>query len=359
MRRAMFITPMAAVAGSVADEILAVMRARGRDSARAFRQQRGRHRVLSCAGRNDDARPRRPARSSFPVRARLNRRGRRDRAASRPAGARGRSFSLGIADAVTILAGGGAASRCGRDHRRQRRGPARHLAHRARARAQRSQPDSDLGDRLVTRSVAPLDARSRSRRRSSAARRRTHLLGRGLIVARRTASARRDARRGRRFACSGSRRDGTGASMPDRGAEAESFSSLRCRPRKSADIVEEIFHEGGPSAASPLRRGAVARRDRESLCRAICRGHRRRSWRIEPLGARDGERSWSRRSAAIRGRRGLRQGGDRRRGRRDRARRAAGTSRMATPMRRRSAGAAHRSLDQESGRARRATRHSR
>ena len=39
--------------------------------------------------------------------------------------------------------------------------------------------------------------------------------------------------------------------------------------RKLIIIVEEIFHEGGPPAAEPLRRGAVARRDPQSLRRPL------------------------------------------------------------------------------------------
>ena len=70
-------------------------------------------------------------------------------------GWRGRSFSLGIADAVTVLASSGAAADAAATlianavdlpgHAAIHRRPARDLA-----------PDSDLGDRLVTIDVAPL-----------------------------------------------------------------------------------------------------------------------------------------------------------------------------------------------------------
>jgi ApbE superfamily uncharacterized protein (UPF0280 family) len=74
-------------------------------------------------------------------------------------GAPGRSFSLGIADAVTILARSGAEADAAATvvanavdlpgDSRVTRAPARAL-----------QPDSDLGDRLVTRGVAPLNPAS-------------------------------------------------------------------------------------------------------------------------------------------------------------------------------------------------------
>ena len=65
-------------------------------------------------------------------------------------GWRGRSFSLGIADAVTVLART-AARRRRSDADRQRRRPPRTRHHRRPARA--LQPDTDLGDRLVTTAV--------------------------------------------------------------------------------------------------------------------------------------------------------------------------------------------------------------
>jgi uncharacterized protein len=151
-----FITPMAAVAGAVADEILTAMRgAAGEDLARVSVNNGGDIALWLAPGEATTvglvSRPDRPA---LFARARL--------AAAdgvggiATSGAPGRSFSLGIADAVTILASCAAVADAAAtvvanavdlpgDARVERR-PARSL-----------QPDSDLGDRLVTRGVAPLD----------------------------------------------------------------------------------------------------------------------------------------------------------------------------------------------------------
>jgi uncharacterized protein len=151
-----FITPMAAVAGAVADEILAAMRsAVGGDLARISVNNGGDIALWLAPGEATTVglvgRPDRPA---LFARARL--------AAAdgiggiATSGAPGRSFSLGVADAVTILAACAAEADAAAtvianavdlpgDARVERR-PARSF-----------QPDSDLGDRLVTRGVAPLD----------------------------------------------------------------------------------------------------------------------------------------------------------------------------------------------------------
>ena len=168
-----FITPMAAVAGSVADEILAAIRAEaGDDLARVSVNNGGDIALYLAPGEATKVglvgRPDRPALFAS---ARL--------AASdgvgglATSGAPGRSFSLGVADAVTILARSAAEADAAAtivanavdlpgDPRIERR-PARSL-----------QPDSDLGDRLV------LAASSRSIPKSIA----TALEG-GLMVARR------------------------------------------------------------------------------------------------------------------------------------------------------------------------------
>ena len=97
-----FITPMAAVAGAVAEEILAAMTAAARLS-RAYVNDGGRHRAASRSGEQFVVgmveRPDRPSLfgtatldSAQPVRGIAT------------SGWRGRSFSLGIADAVTVLA---------------------------------------------------------------------------------------------------------------------------------------------------------------------------------------------------------------------------------------------------------------
>ena len=146
-----FITPMAAVAGAVADEMIAAM-VLGRSLKRAYINNGGDvalhidpgERIsLAVAGTGHGFADRLTIRYKDPVRGIAT------------SGWRGRSFSLGIADAVTVLAASGAAAdaaatlianavdvpRHGAIHRK----PARELA-----------PDSDLGGRLVTTNVGAL-----------------------------------------------------------------------------------------------------------------------------------------------------------------------------------------------------------
>ena len=170
-----FITPMAAVAGAVADTILAAMVAaapldrayvnNGGDIA--LHLAKGQRLAAGLVGRSE-----RPA--LF---------GRCEIAESdavrgiATSGRGGRSFSLGIADAVTILARTAADADAAATivanavdlpgHAAVTRTPASDL-----------QPDSDLGDRLVTRSVGPLDRRDIDR-----------ALRRGLAVAERLVAA--------------------------------------------------------------------------------------------------------------------------------------------------------------------------
>jgi uncharacterized protein len=157
--RDMFITPMAAVAGAVADEILAAIRSDvGEDLARISVNNGGDIALWLAPGEATTvglvSRPDRPA---LFARARL--RASDGVGGIATSGAPGRSFSLGVADAVTILASCAAEADAAAtvvanavdlpgDSRIERR-PARSL-----------QPDSDLGDRLVTRGVAPLDSDS-------------------------------------------------------------------------------------------------------------------------------------------------------------------------------------------------------
>jgi len=153
-----FITPMAAVAGAVADEILAAIRSAASDLARISVNNGGDIALWLAPGEATTvglvSRPDRPA---LFARARL--------AAAdgiggiATSGAPGRSFSLGVADAVTILASCAAEADAAATivanavdlpgDARVERCPARSL-----------QPDSDLGDRLVTRGVAPFDSDS-------------------------------------------------------------------------------------------------------------------------------------------------------------------------------------------------------
>ncbi len=176
---ASFITPMAAVAGAVAEDILAAMV----DAApldRAFVNNGGDialHLVPGEAlaiGLVD-----RPDRPSLIGRVRV-----RATDAARgiaTSGWRGRSFSLGIADAVTILARTAAeADAAATVVANAVDLPGHPLVHRAPARS--IQADSDLGDRLVTRAVGTLcrsEVDTALRPGLACVR---DLLGRGLIV---------------------------------------------------------------------------------------------------------------------------------------------------------------------------------
>jgi hypothetical protein len=150
--RQQFVTPMAAVAGAVADEVLDAMLA-GRSLARAYVNDGGDialhmapgERLVAGLVANPDA----PALDgkveldhATPVRGLAT------------SGWRGRSFSLGIADAVTALAASAAAADAAAtlianavdcDHPAITRAPARAL-----------REDTDLGDLPVTIEVGPL-----------------------------------------------------------------------------------------------------------------------------------------------------------------------------------------------------------
>jgi uncharacterized protein len=152
-----FVTPMAAVAGAVADELLAHMRAVA-ELERAFVNDGGDIAVLTAPGHaieigvaGEYSRGATPA---------LNGTLRLDAASGvgglATSGARGRSFSLGIADSVTVLARNAAAADVAAtlvanavdiDSPAIRRCPAREL-----------DPDSDLRDIPVTVSVGELTA---------------------------------------------------------------------------------------------------------------------------------------------------------------------------------------------------------
>jgi ApbE superfamily uncharacterized protein (UPF0280 family) len=148
-----FITPMAAVAGSVADEIMAAMCAAA-DLDRAYVNNGGDIAIhlapgaemrAAIAGTGHDFADRLLIRAADPVRGIAT------------SGWRGRSFSLGIADAVTVLAKDAAAADAAAtlianavdlpSHGAVVRQPANELS-----------PDSDLGARRVTTAVGPLSA---------------------------------------------------------------------------------------------------------------------------------------------------------------------------------------------------------
>jgi ApbE superfamily uncharacterized protein (UPF0280 family) len=150
-----FITPMAAVAGAVAEEILETMTSSAQLSRAyvnnggdiALHISPGEQFVIGLVERPDEPSLFGTTRvhSSNPVRGIAT------------SGWRGRSFSLGIADAVTVLADTAAMADAAATvvanavdlpgHPRVYRVPARELA-----------PDSDLGERLVTQSVDELTA---------------------------------------------------------------------------------------------------------------------------------------------------------------------------------------------------------
>ena len=156
--RARFITPMAAVAGSVADEVLAATTA-GRDLARAYVNNGGDIAVYLSPGTwffagvvNDPNRPGLDDRIAF--------------GAERPArgmatsGWRGRSLSFGIADAVTVLAESAAAADAAAtlianavtvDHPAIESAPAASL-----------REESDLGERFVTVAAGPLPVEAKA-----------------------------------------------------------------------------------------------------------------------------------------------------------------------------------------------------
>lgn len=148
-----FVTPMAAVAGAVADEVLAALVA-GRRLTRAYVNNGGDAALFLAPGQALTVALGAP--EGVGGGRALIRAGDAARGVA-TSGWRGRSFSFGIADAVTVLA----CSAAGADvaatlianavdlpgHPAIRRGPARDEA-----------PDSDLGDRAVTLAVGPLTA---------------------------------------------------------------------------------------------------------------------------------------------------------------------------------------------------------
>ena len=173
-----FVTPMAAVAGAVAEEILDTMTEVARLS-RAYANNGGDIAFYLAPGENFVVgmveRPDCPSLfgtatldSTEPVRGIAT------------SGCRGRSFSLGIADAVTVLADRAAMADAAATiianavdlpgHPNVIRVPARSLA-----------PDSDLGDRLVTQQVGELSSLEVATALDSGAVVAQSLVGTGLI----------------------------------------------------------------------------------------------------------------------------------------------------------------------------------
>ena len=173
-----FITPMAAVAGSIAEEILgAMLGAAALDQAYvnnggdiALHLGEGEHFAVGLMNRPDRAGMLRKMRvySDDPVRGIAT------------SGRHGRSFSLGIADAVTVLAATASQADAAATvianavdlpgHPAIIRKPANEL-----------QPDSDLGARLVTRDVGELSQNEVAAALESGAECARQLFDRGLI----------------------------------------------------------------------------------------------------------------------------------------------------------------------------------
>lgn len=173
-----FITPMAAVAGSVAEEILgAMLNAASLDQAYvnnggdiALHFARGEHFSVGLMDRpgRDGVMRRMKVVADDPVRGIAT------------SGRHGRSFSLGIADAVTVLAATASQADAAATiianavdlpgHPAIVRQPANEL-----------QPDSDLGARLVTRDVSELSPTEIAAALESGAECARHLFDRGLI----------------------------------------------------------------------------------------------------------------------------------------------------------------------------------
>ena len=175
-----FITPMAAVAGAVAEEIQSAMTGAA-DLSRAYVNDGGDIALHMNSGEEFQiGMIERPDRSSLFGTAKL--------CASDPvrgiatSGWRGRSFSLGIADAVTVLAESASAADAAAtiianavdlpDHPAITRVPACEIA-----------PDSDLGARLVTQSVGQLSHEEVALALDFGVSTARNLLDRGLICA--------------------------------------------------------------------------------------------------------------------------------------------------------------------------------
>ena len=176
--RGIFVTPMAAVAGAVADAVLAAM-TRNRWLDKAYVNNGGDIALFLAPGQTLTTGlvtlGEQPSLDGFS----------RIEAASpvrgiATSGWRGRSFSMGIADSVTVLARTGAvadaaatliANAVDVDDPAIRREPAAELA-----------PDSDLGDRLVTVEVGPLPPEKVERALDRGIARASDMRRRGLIV---------------------------------------------------------------------------------------------------------------------------------------------------------------------------------
>jgi ApbE superfamily uncharacterized protein (UPF0280 family) len=176
--RQIFITPMAAVAGAVAEEVLAAL-VNGRTLHKAYVNNGGDIALYLNGYAEFDV-----GIASNPAMAMLD--GGLKVSAASPvrgiatSGWRGRSQSLGIADAVTVLAGSAAAADAAAtlianavnvEHAAIRRLPAREV-----------KEDSDLGDLPVTVDVGPLPPAAVDAALDAGTRAAADLCNRGLVV---------------------------------------------------------------------------------------------------------------------------------------------------------------------------------
>jgi ApbE superfamily uncharacterized protein (UPF0280 family) len=176
-----FVTPMAAVAGAVADELMAVMLGAA-DLDRAYVNDGGDIAVHCAPGMALDIGIAGGfSRSPVPqLNGSVRIRHGDGIGGIATSGARGRSFSLGIADSVTVLAADAATADAAAtliayavdiDHPGIVRRPASDL-----------DPDSDLGDRLATVAVGELPRDAVSAALDAGCRRAADYVARGLIV---------------------------------------------------------------------------------------------------------------------------------------------------------------------------------
>jgi ApbE superfamily uncharacterized protein (UPF0280 family) len=173
-----FITPMAAVAGSVAEEILGAMLSAA-TLERAYVNNGGDIALHLTNGKRFSVglmdRPDRDGvMQTLVIEAHDIARG------IATSGRHGRSFSLGIADAVTVLARTAAQADAAATIIANAVDLPGHPAI-VRCPANELQPDSDLGERLVTRDVGPLSYAEIERALASGAARAQGLLAAGLI----------------------------------------------------------------------------------------------------------------------------------------------------------------------------------
>ncbi len=171
--RAVFITPMAAVAGAVADEILEAMQPCGK----AYVNNGGDIAVHLPRGETFDA-----GIVNDPTRPAIDASVRIDRCCGiATSGWRGRSQSLGIADAVTVVAGCGASADAAATIVANAVNAEHHAIQRLPARAVKE--DSDLGELPVTVGVGPLPEATVRAALGAGAAAAQSMRGRGLIQA--------------------------------------------------------------------------------------------------------------------------------------------------------------------------------